>query len=216
MERALEQIADIEVEAEGEDDPLEGLGNQQIAEIYRRLSPEDRQLFGQFKAFHKLHYDLYGHDTPSHQLARGIIQQMFSGIPANDAEVIAKAQAELLAAERIKELCKQLGLAVPTELQQLRPREEAPEYPPLPPPLQFPSQQEKQRQQEQLQADPQPGTSGEDVKPDVKPPLCLATTYLGKPGLLRMIGVGDDEHIITKVVPDTDPMQDFDKDDPLM
>ena len=73
MEHALEQIADIEVEAEGEDDPLEGLGNQQIAEIYHRLSPEDRQLFRQFKAFHKLHYDLYGHDAPSHQLARGII-----------------------------------------------------------------------------------------------------------------------------------------------
>ena len=86
VERALEQIADIEVEAEGEADPLEGLGNEQIAEIYHRLSPEDRQLFRQFKAF-----QLYGHDTPSHQLARGIIQKMFSGIPAHDAEVIAKA-----------------------------------------------------------------------------------------------------------------------------
>ena len=214
MERALEQITDIEVEAEGEGDPLEGLGNQQIAEIYHRLSPEDRQLFRQFKAFHKLHYDLYGHDAPSHQLTRGIIQKMFSGIPAHDAEVIAKARAEILAAERIKELCKQLGLAVPTELQQLRPREEAPEYPPLPPPLRFPSQQEKQWQQEQLQATPQPGTSEEDVKPDVKLPQRLATTYLGKPGLLRMIGVGDDNHIITKVVLGTDPMQDFDEDDP--
>ena len=214
VERALEQIADIEVEAEGKGDPLEGLGNQQIAEIYHQLSPEDRQLFRQFKAFHKLHYDLYGHDAPSHQLARGIIQKMFSGIPAHDAEVIAKARAEILAAERIKELCKQLGLAVPTELQQLRPREEAPEYPPPPPPLWFPSQQEKQWQQEQLQAAPQPGTSGEDVKPDVKPPRRLATTYLGEPGLLRMIGAGDDDHIITKVVPGTDPMQDFDEDDP--
>ena len=29
-----------------------------------------------------------------------------------------------------------------------------------------------------------------------------------------MIGVGDDDHIITKVVPGTDPMQDFDEDDP--
>ena len=213
VEHALEQIADIEVEAEGEGDPLEGLGNQQIAEIYHQLSPEDRQLFRQFKAFHKLHYDLYGHDAPSHQLGRGIIQ-MFSGIPAHDAEVIAKARAEILAAERIKELCKQLGLAVPTELQQLQPREEAPEYPPPPPPLRFPSQQEKQQQQEQLQAAPQPGTSEEDVKPDVKPPRHLATTFLGKPGLLRMIGAGDDDHIITKVVPGTDPMQDFDEDDP--
>ena len=43
VERALEQIADIEVEAEGEGDPLEGLGNQQIAKIYHQLSPEDRQ-----------------------------------------------------------------------------------------------------------------------------------------------------------------------------
>ena len=214
VERALEQIADIEVEEEGEGDPLEGLGNQQIAEIYHRLSPEDRQLFRQFKAFHKLHYDLYSHDAPSHQLTRGIIQKMFSGIPAHDTEVIAQTRAELLAAERIKELCKQLGLAVPTELQQLRPREEAPEYPPLPPPLRFPSQQEKQQQQEQLQAAPQPGTSEEDVKPDVKPPRRLATTYLGKPGLLRMIGVGDNDHIITKVVPDSDPMQEFDEDDP--
>ena len=119
VECALEQIADIEVEAEGKGNPLEGLGNQQIAEIYHQLSPEDRRLFRQFKAFHKLHYDLYGHDAPSHQLARGIIQKMFSGIPAHDAEVIAKARAEILAAERIKELCKQLGLAVPTELQQL-------------------------------------------------------------------------------------------------
>ena len=214
VECALEQIADIEVEEEGEGDPLEGLGNQQIAEIYHRLSPEDRQLFRQFKAFHKLHYDLYGHDAPSHQLAKGIIQKMFSGIPAHDTEVIAQARAELLAAERIKELCKQLGLAIPTELQQLRPREEAPEYPPLPPPLRYPSQQEKQRQQEQLQTAPQPGTSEEDVKPNVKPPRCLATTYLGKPGLLRMIGVGDDDHIITKVVPGSDPMQEFDEDDP--
>ena len=214
VERALEQIEGIQVEAEGDGDPLEGLGNQQIAKIYHQLSPEDRQLFRQFKAFHKLHYDLYGHDAPSYQLARGIIQKMFSRIPANDAEVIAKARAEILAAERIKELCKQLGLAVPTELQQLRPREEAPEYLPLPPPLRFPSQQEKQRQQEQLQAAPQPGTSEEDVKPDVKPPRRLATTYLGEPGLLRMIGAGDDDHIITKVVPGTVPMQDFDKDDP--
>ena len=80
VERALEQIADIEVEAEGEGDPLEGMGNQQIAEVYHRLSPEDRQLFRQFKAFHKLHYDLYGHDAPSHQLARGIIQGQGQGL----------------------------------------------------------------------------------------------------------------------------------------
>ena len=209
-ECALEQITDIEVEAEGEGDPLEGLGKQKIAEIYHRLSPEDRQLFRQFKAFHKLHYDLYGHDAPSHQFARGIIKQMFSGIPAQDAEVIAAVRAKILAAEQLRDLCKQLGVAVPTELQPWQ-CEEAPEYPPPPPPLRFPSRQGKQQQ---AQPTPQPSTSEADVKPDIKPPRRLATTYLGRPGLLRMIGVCDDNHIITKVVLGTDPIQDFDEDDP--
>ena len=52
-----------------------------------------------------------------------------------------------------------------------------------------------------------------EVKLDVKPRR-LATSYLGPPGLLRMIGSGDEEHIITRVVPGTDPMQDFEDDDP--
>ena len=106
IESAVQQITGIEVEGKGEGDPLEGLGNKQIAEIYHKLSLEDRQLFRQFKSFHKLHYDLYGHDASSHQLARGIIQRMFSGIPAQDAEVIAAARAKILAAERLKDLCK--------------------------------------------------------------------------------------------------------------
>ena len=87
---------------------------------------------------------MYGYDAPSHQLTCGIINQMFSGIPAKDEEVVTAAQAEILAAERLKSLCKQLGLAVPTELQQCQ-KVEAPEYPPPPLPLRFPSRQEKQK-----------------------------------------------------------------------
>ena len=48
----------------------------------------------------------------------------------------------------------------------------------------------------------------------MKPPRRLATSYLGPPGLLRMLGVGDEDHIITKVLPGTDPLQDFEEDDP--
>ena len=29
-----------------------------------------------------------------------------------------------------------------------------------------------------------------------------------------MVGVGDEDHIITRVVPGTDPLQEFDEDDP--
>ena len=36
-------------------------------------------------------------------------------------------------------------------------------------------------------------------------------SYLGPPGLLRMLGVGDEDHIITKVLPGTGPLQDFEE-----
>ena len=52
-----------------------------------------------------------------------------------------------------------------------------------------------------------------EVKPDIKPRR-LATLYLGPLGLLWMIGSSDEDHIITRVVPGTDPMQDFDDEDP--
>ena len=76
------------MEAE-EQDPLEGMGNAQIAAIYHRIKPEDQRLFRQFKKFHKHYYETHGHDAPSHQLTRGIVQQMFPGLPSADAETIA-------------------------------------------------------------------------------------------------------------------------------
>ena len=205
IDEAVKQIL-AEMEAE-EQDPLEGMGNAQVAEIYHRMTPEDQRLFRQFKRFHKRYYETHGHDAPSHQLTRGIVQHMFPGLPSADAETIAKARAELLAAERIKELCKQLGLAIPTQLQTYPSRPEAPEYPPPPEPPRFLSRQEKER------AAQQQASEEADVKPDIKPRR-LATTYLGPPGLLRMVGTGDEEHIITRVIPGTDPLQDFEEDDP--
>ena len=202
-EAVKEILAEMEAE---EQDPLEGLGNAQIAEIYHQMTPEDQRLFRQFKRFHKQYYETHGHDALSHQLTRGIVQQMFPGLPSADADTIAKARAELLAAERLKELCKQLGLAIPTQLQQYPAPQEAPEYPPPPQPPRFLSRQDKERAAQQ-------SVEEGEVKPDVKPRR-LATSYLGPPGLLRMIGSGDEEHIITRVVPGTDPMQDFEEDDP--
>ena len=209
VDEAVKEIL-AEVEAE-EQDPIEGMGNAQIAEIYHRMKPEDQRLFRQFKRFHKQYYETHGHDAPSHQLTRGIIQQMFPGLPSADADTIAKARAELLATERLKELCKQLGLAVPTQPQMYPSPPEAPEYPPPPQPPGFLSRQDKER----MAAQQQPLAEAEEIeaKPDVKPRR-LATSYLGPPGLLRMIGSGDEDHIITRVVPGTDPMQDFEDDDP--
>ena len=209
VDEAVKEIL-AEMEAE-EQDPIEGMGNAQIAEIYHRMKPEDQRLFRQFKRFHKCYYKTHGHDAPSHQLTRGIVQQMFPGLPSADAETIAKVRAELLATERLKELCKQLGLAIPTQLQAYPPPPEAPEYPPPPQPPRFLSRQDKERMAAQQQSSAE--TEEAETKPDVKPRR-LATSYLGPLGLLRMIGSGNEDHIITRVVPGTDPMQDFEEDDP--
>ena len=89
MDEAVKEIL-TEMEA----DPIEGMGNAQIAEIYHRMKPEDQRLFRQFKRFHKQYYETHGHDATSHQLTRGIIQQMFPGLPSADADTTAKARAE--------------------------------------------------------------------------------------------------------------------------
>ena len=97
VDEAVKEIL-AEMEAE-EQDPIEGMGNPQIAEIYHRMKPEDQRLFRQFKRFHKRYYETHGHDAPSHQLTRGIVQQMFPRLLSADAETIAKARAKLLAPE---------------------------------------------------------------------------------------------------------------------
>ena len=58
VDEAVKEILE-EMEAE-EQDPLEGMGNAQIAEIYRRMKPEDQCLFRQFKRFHKRYYENSG------------------------------------------------------------------------------------------------------------------------------------------------------------
>ena len=63
-----------------------------------------------------------------------------------------------------------------------------------------------------MAAQQQPSAETEGTKLDVKPRR-LATSYLGPPGLLWMIRSGDEDHIITRVVPGMDPMQDFEDDD---
>ena len=95
-EAVKEILAEMEAE---EQDPIEGMANALIAEIYYRMKPEDQHLFRQFKKFHKQYYETHGHDAPSHQLTHGIVQQMFPRLPSADADTIAKARAELLAAE---------------------------------------------------------------------------------------------------------------------
>ena len=226
VDTAVEEVLQTPLQDE---DPLECLTNTQIAELYSRLTPEDQRLFLQFKAFHRQYYNQHGGTMPSYQLARGIVRQIFGGLPTRDAETIARAREELLAAERLKALCKKLGLKVPQEaIEQVIREEPRPEAGPL----QFPSIQQLEaeasaRAEASAQAEVDVPTEAEkrpleeeeaevDIKPDVKPFLKrMATQKHGERGLLKhFVGQIDDEVFVTHVKPGTDPYQRYDEDNP--
>ena len=128
-------------------------------------------------------------------------------------ETIANAHAELLAAEWLKDLYKQLGLAIPVELQTYK-APKAPEYPPPLPPLCFcPDRTKRGKQPKRSYNSRQPKKKTSSQMSNCREDW-LATSYLGNPSVLRMIGLGDEEHIITKVLPGTAPLQDYEEDDP--
>ena len=214
---AIEEVLAQEVDPD--EDPLELLSHREIAEVYGKLSPEDQRLFRQFKQFHKQHHKVYGYDTQASHLSRGIVKEIFRGLPTRDAETIAKARAEILAVERVKALCKQLGLKVsPTVMERI----EAAPLQPLPQELRFPAVEDMEtaEQTEQL---PGPSMPGEELQReevtvkeelDVKPPRRLATEYRSQKSLLEMVGQADEETFVTHVQQGTDPLQRFHKDKP--
>ena len=213
IDTVVEEVMQMPLQDE---DPLECLTNTQVAEVYSQLSPPDQKLFLQFKEFHRQYYNQHGETMPSYQLARGIMQQVFSGLPTRDAETIAKTREELLAAERLKALCKKLGLKVPNKAIQHVVRE-VPH--PEQEPLRFPSIEMQQREAEaasQPETSTEPVEEEQDVKPDIKPLVSrMATQHFGEKGLLkRFIDQVNDEVIVTHVQAGTDPLQRFHKDDP--
>ena len=189
VDEAVKQIL-AEMEAE-EQDPLEGMGNVQIAEIYHKMKPEDQRLFRQFKRFHKRYYETHGHDAPSHQLTRGIVQQMFPGLPSADAGPSPRRGPNCWLLKESRSCASSWDWRSQLSCQAYPQPPEAPEYPPPPQPPRFLSRQEKER------AAQQQASEEAEIKPDIKPRR-LATTYLGPLGLLRMVGTGDEEHIITR------------------
>ena len=215
---AIEEVLAQEVDPDK--DPLELLSHREIAEVYEKLNPDDQKLFRQFKQFHKQHQKLYGYDTQASHLSRGIVKEIFRGLPTRDAETIVRARAEILGVERVKALCKELGLKVsPAVIKKI----ETNLLQPLPQGLRFPSVEEMEVAEpagETLTAMVKAEEFGEQEEAikqepeDVKPPGRLATLYLGQRGLLKLVGKEDEEVFVTHVKRGTDPLQKFYKDVP--
>ena len=229
----LEVVKLIEAEADEEGDILEELSNQDIKEIYQQLSQQDKKRFRQFRKFHRQYFGLYGEHLPSYHMARQVVKDLMPGLPSASADVIAEKRAELLAEDRLRELCRRHGFKFPErEMRMEAPREEEVEDPTY----RFPSVQDEYQagltttteeeigqllgaellEHEPVPAvtqvtDPRPERSisviktepGEDIKPTMR------TTMLSQKRLLQWQGTGDEELIITRVTKGNDPLATY-------
>ena len=231
---SLEVVKLIEAEADEEGDILEELTNQDIKEIYQQLNQQDKKRFRQFRKFHCQYFGVYGEHLPSYPMARQVVKDLMPGLPSTSADVIAEKRAELLAEDRLRELCRRHGFKFPErEMRMEAPREEAVEDPTY----RFLSVQDEYQagltttteeeigqllRAELLEHEPVPAdTQVTDPRPersissviktepgeDVKP--TMRTTVLSQKRLLQWQGTGDEELIITRVTKGNDPLATY-------
>ena len=231
---SLEVVKLIEAETDEEGDILEELSNQDIKDIYQQLSHQDKKRFRQFRKFHRQYFGVYGEHLPSYHMARQVVKDLMPGLPSASADVIAEKRAELLAEDRLRELCRRHGFKFPErEMRMEAPREEAVEDPTY----RFPSVQDEYHAgltttteeeigqllgAELLEHEPVPAvTQVTDPRPersissviktepgeDVKP--TMQTTVLSQKRLLQWQGTGDEELIITRVTKGNDPLATY-------
>ena len=224
----------IELETDEGGDILEELMDQDIRGIYEQLSHEDKRRFRQFRKFHCQYFGMYGEHLPSYHMARQVMKDLMPGLPSASADVIAAKRSELLAEDRLRELCRRHGFKFPErEMRVEAPQEEEVEDPAY----RFPSIQDEYHagivmttkeeieqmmstelpEQEQTPStgqatDPRPGGLVPSViktEPgeDIKP--TLRTTVLSQKRLLQWQGTGDGKLIITKVTKGNDLLANF-------
>ena len=103
----------IEAETDEGGDILEVLTDQDIRGIYEQLSHEDKRRFRQFRKFHRQYLGVYGEHLPSYHMARQVVKDLMPGLPSASVDVIATKRAELLAEDRLRELCRRHGFKFP-------------------------------------------------------------------------------------------------------
>ena len=224
----------IEAETDEGGDILEELTDQDIRGIYEQLSHEDERRFGQFRKFHRQYFGVYGEHLPSYHMARQVMKDLMPGLPSASADVIAAKRAELLAEDRLRELCRRHGFKFPErEMRVEVPQEEEVEDPTC----RFPgikdechvgiataareeiewmvgSEIPEQEQTPSASQGVDPGLRGlvpsvikTRLGGDVGP--TLRATVLSQGRLLPWQGTGDEELIITKVTKRNNPLANF-------
>ena len=158
--------------------------------------------------------------VPTYKEVRSTVKEHFPMIPSKDGDQLAKAQRQLLAEERMKVLCKDLGYAMPKRLMtgQSTTEDDLPRptlrFEPVGPEDSDEDLPEGQTAQEDQSSEV--GTSAITIKQegdeDMKPKLATST-HSAK--YLRQILGGMDDCMITRICHGNGPYSEFVIDDPF-
>ena len=205
---------------EPDTDPLRTLSHTEAEAIYHRLSKSEQKVYRKLLQHYRKQMHLYNKMVPTYKEVPSTMKEHLPMIPSNDRDQLAEAQRRLLAEERMKDLRKGLGYAVPEKLTTKR---STAEYDIPQPTLQVElvgpeSSDEDLPEGPTTLGDQSPsmGTSMITVKQegdeDVKPKL--ATSICSTRHLRQMLG-GTADCMITRIRCGNDPYCEFVVDDPL-
>ena len=215
-----EEVFVLHDDKELDTDPLGMLSDAKAKAIYHKLSKPEQKVYQELIQHYRKQMHLHDTMVPTYKEVRSTVNGHFPSIPSKDGDCLAKAQRRLVAEERMKDLCKDLGYAMPERLttEQSTAKDDMPrptlEFEPVGPESLDEEISEGQTAPEDQS--PKAGTSAATVKQerdeDVKPKLATATRSTKY--LRQMLG-GTDDCMRTRVHHGNDPFSEFVVDDPL-
>ena len=215
-----EEMLVLHEDEEPDTDPLGMLSDAEAEAIYRRLSKSEQKVYRELLRHYRKQMHLHDKMVPTYKEVRSTMKECFPAIPSKDGDQLAAAQRRLLAEECMKDLCKDLGYAIPERLmtEQSTAGDDMPQ-----PTLRFElvgpegsNEDLPEGQTAQGHQSPNMDTSAvtfkqeedEDVKPKLATSTCSAK-YLG-----QMLG-GTADCMITRIRRGNDPYSEFVVDDSL-
>ena len=111
-----EEVLVLHEDEEPDTDPLRTLSDVEAEAIYCRLFKSEQKVYRELLWHYRKQMHLHDKMVPTYKEVCSTMKEHFSAIPSKDGDQLAKAQRRLLAEERMKDLCKDLGYAIPERL----------------------------------------------------------------------------------------------------
>ena len=215
-----EEVLVLHEDEEPDTDRFGTLSDIEVEAIYRRLSKPEKKVYRELIRHYRKQMYLHNMMVPTYKEVCSTVKECFPMIPSKDGDHLADAQRWLLAEERMKVLCKDLGYAMPERLMaEQSTAEDNLSRPTLWFELVGPEGLDEDLPEGQTVQEDQSsevGTSAVIVKQegdeDVKPKL--ATSTHGDKYLRQMLGKTD-ECMVTRIRLGNDPYSEFVIDNPL-